>query len=91
MYLTSIVFNNVPSLKDYEHGLRGENDAMYTIKRGNKRPAEFSKLLRSANLKKNFVEFLIEDWASDDFANLCEGKIVKINYEKCYVYEKSIK
>lgn len=69
--------------------MRGEEDTMYNINRQNKRSAEFSKLLRSTNFKEKFVEFLIEDWATDDFSVLCEGKVVKINYDQCYVYEQN--
>lgn len=59
----------------------------YNINRETKRSDEFSKLLRSANFKEKFVEFLIQDWANDDFAQWCEGKIVKLNYDMCYVFE----
>lgn len=61
---THIIFDkyhNTPSLKDYEHQLRGEEEINFDIKTENKRSAEFTKLLRSSNFKKKFVEFLIED------------------------------
>lgn len=53
-----------PSIKDYEHVLRGEElKRMYNKKctKENKRAAEFTKLWRSRNFKDKFVELLIED------------------------------
>lgn len=86
-----IVFDryNKPSIKDYEHRLRGEDEVCYDIRRANKRPAEFNKLLRSSSFKEKFVEFLIDDWTSDRFSLLCTNKTVKLNFDKCYVYEAS--
>lgn len=85
-----IVFDKFasPSIKDYEHQLRGEDtEVQYVIKRENRRPTEFGKLLQSRNFKDNFVKFLIEDWKEEEFVSLCEGKIVKLNYDVCYVYK----
>lgn len=79
-----------PSIKDFEHDLRGEEDTQYdVIRRDNNRPADFCKLLRSSNFKEKFVEFLIEDWTRDEFFTLIEGKTVKLNYDQCYTYEVS--
>lgn len=87
-----IIFDkyNTPSSKDYELQLRvKENTTQFNIKRGNKRPADFGKLLQSRNFKEKFVEFLIEDWTNDEFVVLCERKIIKLNYNYCYAYEVS--
>lgn len=48
-----------------------------------------SLLLRSRNFKEKFVEFLIEDWTRDEMVVLITGTTVKLNYDKCYVYEVS--
>lgn len=80
---------NKPSIKDFEHDRRGAEDTRYDIRKNNKRPAEFCKLLCSANFKEKFVEFLIDDWKRDEFAQWCQGKTVKLNFDQCYVYEVS--
>lgn len=96
--LTTLLFNRkevyiifdkykTPSIKDCEHSLRGEDDTQYSIERDNKRPAEMSQLLRSANFKEKFIQFLIKDWMSDEYVSLCEGKIVKLNFDQCYMFE----
>lgn len=78
-----------PSIKDFEHDLRGEEDTYYDVRTDNKRPAEFCKLLRSSHFKEKFVEFLIEDWTRNDFVPLIKGNIVKLNYDQCYVFQVS--
>lgn len=79
-----------PSIKDYEHDLRGEEDTQYdVIRRDNNRSTDFCKLLRSTNFKEKFVEILIEDWTRDELVILMEGKTVKLNYDQCYTYEVS--
>lgn len=79
-----------PSIKDFEHDLRGEEDTQYdVIRKDSNRPADFCKLLRSNNFKEKFVEFLIEDWTRDEFIILITGKTVKLNYDQCYTYEVS--
>lgn len=85
-----IIFDkyNIPSIKDYEHRQRGEDDTTYNIQRNVKRPSDFGKLLRSSHFKETFVEFLIEDWTKDEFILLCERKMIKLNYGNlCHVYE----
>lgn len=86
-----IIFDkyNTPSIKDYEHSLRGADDMQYNIQREGRRTADFSQLLRSRNFKEKFVEFLIEDWSNDEHVILCEGKTVKLDYDKCYVFQVS--
>lgn len=86
-----IIFDkyDTPSIKDYEHDLRGEDNVQYDVRKENKRPAEFTKLLRSRNFKEKFVEFLIEDWTRDEMVLLMTETTVKLNYDKCYVYEVS--
>lgn len=86
-----IIFDKyeTPSIKDNEHDLRGEENVQYDVRKENKRPTEFSKLLRSRNFKEKFVEFLIEDWERDEMALFIREKTVKLNYDKCYVYEVS--
>lgn len=89
-YIFHIIFDkyHIPTIKDHEHQLRGEeSEIQYDIRRENKRSADFGKLLRSRNFKETFVQFLIDDWTNDEFVNLCEGKIVKLNYDYCYVFE----
>lgn len=79
-----------PSIKDFKHDLRGEEDTQYdVIRKNNNRPADFCKLLRSNNFKAKFVEFLIEDWTRDEFITLITGKTIKLNYDLCYTYEVS--
>ncbi|CAH1099697.1 unnamed protein product [Psylliodes chrysocephalus] len=77
-----------PSIKDFEHDLRGKEDSQYDVlRRDNNRPADFRKLLRSTNFKEKFVEFQIEDWTRDEFIILMEEKSIKPNYDQCYTYE----
>ena len=71
------------SIKDFEHDLRGRDNTHYEIRKEGKRPLEFGLLLRS------FVEFLIKNWSTNTFTNIIEGKIVKVNYEMCYIFESS--
>ena len=78
-----------PSLKDFEHDRRGEDNIHYDVRKENKRPAEFCQLLRSSEFKEKFVEFLILDWETDECIKLIAGKTVKINYDQCHVYEVS--
>lgn len=78
-----------PSMKDYEHDKRGDEETHYDINRNTKRPADFSKLLRSKNFKKKFVEFLIKDWSKQEYLTIIMGKIVKLNYDQCYTYTVS--
>lgn len=79
-----------PSIKDFEHNLRGEDDIQYdVIRKDNNRPSDFCKLLRSNNFKEKFVKFLIEDWTRDEFITLITGKTIKLNYDQCYIYEVS--
>ncbi|KAK0076195.1 hypothetical protein PV325_005760 [Microctonus aethiopoides] len=87
-----IIFDKyeTPSIKDYEHYLRNEENIQYDVRKENKGPAEFIKLLRSRNFKEKFVEFLIENWATDEMILLITVKTVKLNYDKCYVYEVSM-
>lgn len=82
-----IVFDKYkkPSIKDYEHQQRGEDDAQYELRKRNKRPTEFSKLLRSQNFKESFVRFLIDDWKRDEYFVLLNCKTVKVNFDKCYI------
>lgn len=61
---------NKPTIKDYEHRLREEETTSYDIRAENKRPAELGKLLKSSNFKQKFVEFLIDEWATDHYAAL---------------------
>lgn len=76
-----------PSIKDFEHNLRGEENTQYDVlSKENKRPAELGKMLRSSNFKEKFVEFLIEDWRRPELVTFITGKVVKLNYDKCYVY-----
>lgn len=87
LYLTS---TKKPSIKDFEHDLRGEDDTQYdVIRKDNNRPADFCKLLRNKNFKEKFVEFLIEDWTRDEFIALITGKTIKLNYDQCYTYAVS--
>lgn len=87
-----IIFDSYksPSVRDFNKNLTGEEEIQYDIRKETKRPAEFSKLRRCSNFKTNFVNFLIEDWKSDDHVPLCLGKVVKLNFDKCYVYKISI-
>ncbi|XP_050505694.1 uncharacterized protein LOC126883969 [Diabrotica virgifera virgifera] len=85
-----IIFDkfNDPSIKDYEHRQRGEDDTVHSVHKNNKRPSDFGKLLRSKNFKESFVEFLIDDWTDDCFVILCQDKIVKLSYgTSCYSYQ----
>lgn len=85
-----IIFDkfNSPSIKDYEHRQRGEDDTVHSVQKNNKRPSDFGKLLRSKNFKESFVEFLIDDWTNDQFVLLCQDKIVRLSYGKsCYSYQ----
>lgn len=77
----------MPSLKDYEHQLRGEEETHFDIRRENKRTTDFNKLLRSADFKGKLAEFLIEDWIHHEFVVLCQNKKVILNYDRCYVFE----
>ena len=76
-----------PSIKDYERCLRGEKNEFYDIRGSNRRSQDFRKLLKSPQFKEKFVQFLIEDWNNDKYSLMCDRKIVKLNFDKCYVYE----
>lgn len=85
-----IIFDkyNYPSIKDYEHNLRAEEtEIQYNIQWDNQRPADFAKLLKSRNFKEKFIEFLVEDWTTDEYTPLCENKKIKLDYDQCYVFE----
>lgn len=59
----------------------------YHIGKDNKRPADFGKLLTSPSLKEKCVPFFIEDQINDEYFVLCDGKTIKVNYDKGHVCE----
>lgn len=56
-----------PSIKDYEHEKRVNDETNYDFHSNTKRPADFSALLRNQNFKQKFVEFLIKDWSKQEY------------------------
>lgn len=75
-----------PSVKDYEHRQRGGDDTCYESRRGNRRPAELSKLLRSQHFKEAFVQFLLNDW-TNMISLYCVIEKLKINFDQCYIFK----
>lgn len=77
-----------PSIKDYEHALRGSYiNENYVISGVNqKRKSNFSVELKNMKFKEAFVKFLIEHWACDDVAPLIGSKIIHVNFDLCYKY-----
>ena len=81
-----------PSIKDYEHKLRHSVRENYTIRSGlQKRAQPFHKQLINITFKQKFVEFLINDWASDTKVSYLRDNnknlTLFVNYDKCYQYK----
>ena len=52
-----------------------------------RRPKDFSKLLRSSVFKTSFIEFLSEEWKRDTYAEILGNKTVIMGLEKvCYCF-----
>lgn len=74
-----------PSIKDYERDSRNATETEYTISGPDQaRPPDFIKELRNSKFKEALVRFLINHWANEEFAELIGGKIVYLNFDKCY-------
>lgn len=74
----------VPSIKDYEHILRGLNSKSYYIKGPEQvRPSDFTNELK----KEALVRFLIDDWNNNHMTPFMNGKVLYINFDKCYKFE----
>jgi hypothetical protein len=63
-----------PSIKDQEHDIRGHSMLSYKITGPlQKRPADFHNALQSAELKRELLSFLKDEWVSSSYACLLEG------------------
>lgn len=77
-----------PSIKDYEHTLRGTYRGQKIEIRGSfPRPSDFSAQLKNITFKEDFVKFLLDKWADNEMSHFFENKILYVNYDICYRYE----
>lgn len=86
----AIVFDRyfTPSIKDYEHTLRGSlNDKEFHISGPQQtRTADFAKDLKNIKFKEALVKFLIDHWADQEMAGIIGNKTIYLNHDLCYVY-----
>lgn len=85
-----IVFDTYssPSIKDYEHALRGTNRGRKIEIRGpGKRPSDFVAELKNITFKEDFVEFLLLSWERKEMAPFYDNKVIYIDYKECYKFE----
>lgn len=81
-----------PSIKDYEHSIRDNlrNDDFVINGPQTKRPANFIAELKNIKFKQAFVQFLVNDWSTQDKATLIKPtQKVFLNYRLCHSYRKS--
>lgn len=78
----------VLSIKDYKHILIGFNSKPYYIKGPEQvRPSDFTNELKNVEFKEALVRFLIDDWNNNHMAPFMNGKVLYINFDKCYKFE----
>lgn len=86
----AIIFDRyfTPSIKDYEHTLRGytEDKHVYISGPQQKRTADFAKELKNIKFKEAFVKFLIEHWTDREMATIIGNKTIYLDHDLCYVY-----
>lgn len=86
----AIVFDRyfTPSIKDYEHTLRGTvDDRNFHISGPQQiRTTDFAKDLKNIKFKEALVKFLIDHWADQEMAAIIGNKTVYLNHDLCYVY-----
>lgn len=77
-----------PSIKDYEHSLRGSvGDKEFHISGPQQtRTAEFTKDLKNIKFKEAIVKFLIDHWADQEMATIIGIKLIYIIHDLCYEY-----
>ena len=77
------------SIKDIERACRAEGEVSDLRVTGadQRRPKDFSKLLRSSIFKTSFTEFLSEEWKRDTYAEILGNKTIIMGLEKvCYCF-----
>ena len=76
-----------PSIKAIGQ-LTTDNSLNNFIIQGNEqaRPSNFSAEMRNNNFKTALVEFMLQNWMSDDAAKRIGQKIVYVNFDRCYKF-----
>ncbi|XP_072389393.1 uncharacterized protein [Diabrotica undecimpunctata] len=86
----AIVFDRyfTPSIKDYEHSLRGSvDDKEFHISGPQQtRTADFTKDLKNIKFKEAIVKFFIDHWADQEMAAIIGSKVIYIIHDLCYEY-----
>ncbi|GBP88538.1 hypothetical protein EVAR_21746_1 [Eumeta japonica] len=86
----AIVFDRyfTPSIKDYEHSIRGNVDdkEFHITGPQQMRTADFTKDLKNLNFKQAIVKFFIDHWADQEMAAIIGSKVIYIIHDLCYEY-----
>lgn len=86
----AIVFDRyfTPSIKDYEHSLRGSvDDKEFHISGPQQtRTSDFTKDLKNIKFKEAIVKFFIDHWADQEMAAIIGNKVIYIIHDLCYEY-----
>ena len=70
-----------PCIKDEEQGKRGiQNLNIVITGPKQKRPKDFKSALESRTFKKDFLQFLAEEWSKDEYKDLLKECTVYVNY-----------
>lgn len=77
-----------PSIKDYEHSIRGNVDDKEFHITGPQQmiTADFTKDLKDLNFKQAIVKFFIDYWADQEMAAIVGSKVIYIIHDLCYEY-----
>ncbi len=88
VHLVSDTYPDGPSIKDFEHDLRGDSGTGYRITGpSQKRPADLSDAFRSSKFKRKLLAFLRDEWASQTYAPILEGHELYFALEQeCHHY-----
>ena len=77
-----------PSIKDCERERRGAKEQRYVISGPDQiRPKNIEKALKSSSFKRGLPEFMMDDWAGEQYRHILEGRIVFLGVNgKCAKY-----
>ena len=91
-----IIFDQIktPSIKDYERDQRSKaNDRSLNYQISGPlqtRPPKFKDALRNDQFKDSLIQFLVNSWEDDSFADIISYKLIYVTYrEKCFCFSSS--
>ena len=91
-----IIFDQIktPTIQDYERDQRSKaNDRSLNYQISGPlqtRPPKFKDALRNDQFKDSLIQFLVNSWEDDSFADMISYKLIYVTYrEKCFCFSSS--